>query len=263
MSVPSLPGGLVAGGGRPLGGGMICEVWRARLSDGREVVVKRAPYPVEVEADGLAALAEAGAPVPEVLAAEDDVLVLAAVGGPPDWPGLGAALARMHRSTGTAFGWHRDNLIGWLPQRNDPCPDWPDFYVNHRIRPWLGASALPVDVRRRLERACEGPLQALLDHDPEPSLVHGDLWSGNVVDGRWLVDPAVCYADREYELAFMDCFGGFPAALVDAYIAAWPLEPGWQARRPALQLYHLLVHVEHFGAGYVGGVTSRLDALGW
>lgn len=262
MTHPTLPGGLVAGDWRPLGGGSICDVWRARLDDGRPVVVKVTPYPAEVEADGLSALAEAGAPVPDVLAADGDVLVLAAVGGPPDWAGLGAALARLHRDTGPTFGWHRDNLIGSLPQRNDPSPDWPDFYVSHRIRPWVAAPALPAGVRRRLEAACGGPLQALLDHDPAASLTHGDLWSGNVVEGRWLIDPAVCRADREHELAFMDCFGGFPPALTDAYTAEWPLDDGWRDRRPALQLYHLLVHVELFGAGYVGSVTARLDALG-
>jgi len=263
MAPPALPDGLDAGDWSALGGGSICDVWRARLSDGRAVVVKRTPYPAEVEADGLAALAEGGAPVPEVLAADGDVLVLEAVQGPPDWAGLGAALAQLHASTGDTFGWHRDNLIGSLPQRNDPDPHWPAFYATHRIRPWLDAPALPGGVRRRLEAACDGPLPDLLDHDPPASLVHGDLWSGNVVDGRWLIDPAVCRADREYELAFMDCFGGFPGALTDAYAAEWPLDDGWQARRPALQLYHLLVHVQLFGSGYVGSVVSRLDALGW
>lgn len=258
---PTLPAGLRARDWARMGGGSICEVWRARLTDGPDVVVKRAPYPAEVEADGLRALDEAGAPVPEVLAADGDVLVLAHVSGPPDWPALGAALAELHRHTGASFGWHRDNLIGSLPQRNTPSERWPDFYAEHRIRPFL--DALPAEVRRRLETACDGPLQELLDHDPPASLVHGDLWSGNVVDGRWLIDPAVCRADREYELAFMEFFGGFPAELTDAYTAEWPLDDGWQARRPALQLYHLLVHVRIFGAGYLGSVVSRLDALGW
>lgn len=258
---PTLPEGLRADDWARMGGGSICEVWRARLDDGRDVVVKRTPYPAGVEADGLGALAEGGAPVPEVLAADADVLVLAHVTGPPDWSGLGAALARLHAHTGEAFGWHRDNLIGSLPQRNDPDPSWPAFYATHRISPFL--DAVPSEVRTRLEAACDGPLLALLDHDAEPSLVHGDLWSGNVVDGRWLIDPAVCRADREYELAFMDCFGGFPAALTDAYTAEWPLDEGWQTRRPALQLYHLLVHVRLFGGSYLGSVVTRLDALGW
>ena len=96
-----------------------------------------------------------------------------------------------------------------------------------------------------------------------PSLVHGDLWAGNVVEGRWLIDPAVSYSDREVELAFMGLFGGIPEAMWRAYAEAWPLSPGWERRRWALQMHHLLVHVRLFGAGYASGVAERLDRLGW
>ena len=246
-----------------LGGGSICEVWRGRLSRGERVVVKRTPYAADIEADGLRALADAGAPVPEVLAVAADVLVLEYVEGPADWPALGEALAALHRHTGEAFGWHRANLIGLLPQDNEAEEAWPNFYSRRRIRPLLAAPALPADVRQRLERALDGPLPALLDTDPVPSLVHGDLWNGNVVAGRWLIDPAVHYADREFDLAFMDLFGGVPVVLWEAYERTWPLPDGWRRRRPALQLYHLLVHVRHFGAGYVPPIVGRLDALGW
>ncbi len=198
-----------------------------------------------------------------MLVADGATLVLARVGGPPDWAGLGAALAGVHATTGPRFGWSRDNRIGLLVQGNGPDDDWPRFYGERRIRPHLDAPALPDAVRERLEAALDGPLAELLPATPPASLVHGDLWSGNVVDGRWLIDPAVQHADREYELAFAEVFGGFPPAFWDAYAGTWPLPAGWEERRPALQLSHLLVHVRLFGAGYVGAVTARLDALGW
>lgn len=264
MSHPDLPEGLPAARSwSPLGGGSICAVWAVQLADGRRIVVKQAPYSVAVEADGLRALAAAGAPVPAVLHAGDDLLVLEHVDGEPDWKALGEALAALHADTGPAFGWERDNLIGPLDQPNGWNERWPTFYAEQRIRPHLDARALPSDLRRRLEAALEGPLLELLDHDPAASLVHGDLWRGNVVAGRWLIDPAVCRADREYELAFMELFGGFPPELAAAYEQAWPLPEGWQARRPALQLYHLLVHVRLFGAGYARAIRDRLDLLGW
>lgn len=250
-------------GWRPLGGGSICEVFTTTAADGRAVVVKEAPYPAEIEAEGLRALASAGAPVPEVLAVEGNRLVLAQVGGPPDWAGLGERLAEVHRSTGPAFGWDRDNRIGPLRQPNARTERWPTFLAEQRIRPHLGADALPDRLRRRIEAGLAGPLDDLLPAHPPPSLVHGDLWSGNVVAGRWLIDPAVHHADREYELAFAEVFGGFPPAFWDAYAATWALPAGWQERRPALQLPHLLVHVRLFGAGYVGAVAARVDALGW
>ena len=93
---------------QPLKGGFICSTTMGFLADGREVVVKRCPYPAEVEADGLAALAGAGAPVPAVLGVAGHVLVLERVGGPPDWAALGRAVARLHRRTGSRYGWHRD-----------------------------------------------------------------------------------------------------------------------------------------------------------
>lgn len=260
---------------QPVGGGSICQVWHAATADGQPVIVKDAPYDVAIEADGLAALRRAGAPVPAVLAVEGRRLVLERVGGPPDWAGLGAAVASLHGVTASAYGWHRDNLIGELPQPNGWLPDerleqrsgsrldWPAFFFHRRIAPFLGAPGLPADLRARLERAGDGPLAELLPPEPPASLIHGDLWSGNVVAGRWLIDPAVNHADRELELAFAALFGGLPDAFWRAYHDAWPLADGWRERRPALQLYHLLVHVTHFGAGWAGAVRQRLDQLGW
>lgn len=246
-----------------MSGGMIADVWQGRLSDGTEVVVKSTDYDAQLEAEGLEALGDAGAPVPSVVAVDTDVLVLELVRGEPDWETLGARVATVHRHRGDHFGWHRDNVIGPLPQDNGESDDWGEFYATRRVFAWSDADALPDEVRRRLHRACDGPLQALVDHDAPPSLVHGDLWSGNVVDGAYLIDPAVHHADREFELAFAALFGGIPRAFWNGYEAAWPLDDGWQDRRPALQLYHLLVHVELFGAGYVGQVGRRLDELGW
>lgn len=230
--------------------------------DGTPVVVKHTSYDATTEADGLAALRAAGAHVPRVLEVRTDRLVLEEVTGDGDWAACARRLAAVHRTTGEAFGWHRDGVIGPLPMGNDAGGDWPTFYVRHRLEPWV--DDLPPAGRRRLRDAIEdGRLAALLDHDPPPSLVHGDLWSGNVVGGQWLIDPAIHHADRELDLAMARLFGGFPEAFFAAYDEAWPLDDGWERRLPALQLFHLLVHVRLFGAGYVRQVLDRLDALGW
>jgi fructosamine-3-kinase len=244
----------------PLHGGDIGEVVRAELADGRLVVVKTTSYDARLEAEGLQALADAGAPVPEVLAADPRRLVLTHVGGPADWSGLGAAVARVHGRLADRFGWARDNVIGPLPQRNTPSADWPTFYLEQRLAPYL--DDLPPATAQRLERAMEGPLEEILDHDAAPSLVHGDLWTGNIVAGRWLIDPAVHHADREVDLAMLALFGDVPEAFHRSYSEVWPLDPGWERRRPALQLAPLLVHVRLFGGSYVAGVERRLDELG-
>jgi fructosamine-3-kinase len=249
---------------QPLGGGYICTTTRGRLADGREVVVKRCPYPAEVEADGLAALADAGAPVPAVLGVADHVLVLEHVGGLPDWPALGRAIAALHRRTGSRFGWHRDNFQGMTVQHNAWSDDWPSFYVERRLRVHLADPRVPGPLRRRLERACEGPLPALLRPRPPASLTHGDLWSANVIEGRWLVDPAVSYADRELELAYMHLSNSLPTELLAAYEDAYPLDPGYEQRRPALQLHKFLNNIRHFGPDrYVPRIEAVLDGYGW
>jgi fructosamine-3-kinase len=233
----------------------------SHLPDGRRVVVKDTTYDARLEAEGLDALRDAGAPVPAIVEVEAGRLVLEHVGGSPDWEGLGRALAHVHHHTGDAFGWHRDNVIGPLPQDNTRRDTWTELYVQQRVLPYLGD--VPADLAWRLERACAGPLRDLLEHDAVPSLTHGDLWSGNVVAGRWLIDPAVSYADRELDLAFGTLFGGIPDVFHRAYADTWPLDDGWQERRPALQLYHLLVHCRLFGGSYVRSVEERLARYGW
>lgn len=252
---------------RPLTGGDIGRAWAVTTDRGQELVVKATPYEADLEAEGLRALQQAGAPVPTVHHVGSDLLVMDLVTGSGDHAALGTALARAHdpaRAPGgeDGFGWHRDNLLGTVTQDNTPRASWPDFFVEHRIHPYLEADALPVEVARRLEQACTGPLRDLVDHDARPSLVHGDLWPGNVVDGSWLIDPAVHRADAEVDLAAACLFGGLPRAFFEAYERERPLDGGWRHRRPALQLPHLLAHVVMFGHGWVGAVTGRLDTLG-
>ncbi len=259
-----LPGDLPAvTAARPLAGGSIAAVWHAELADGSEVVVKDGDTPAELEAEGLAALAAAGAPVPAVLGHEGSVLVLEYLSGHRgDRRVLGRQLATVHRHLGERYGWHRDNVIGPLHQANPPTEDWPTFLSQARLAPYLGD--LPMELARRLDRAIASVAVAeVADHDVVPSLVHGDLWSGNVLADRWLLDPAVHHADREIDLAMLDLFGTVGPELRAGYDEVWPLDPGADRRRPLLQLPPLLVHVRLFGAGYLSGVASRLDALGW
>lgn len=239
-------------------------VERVVQADGAVVAVKRTTYDARLEARGLRLLEEAGAPVPTVLDVTTDRLVMPWVDGPPDWESLGRALAKVHRTTSTCFGLDHDNLIGGLVQRNTERARWGEFFAEKRVLDHLDDPAVPAELARRLRAACDGPLQTLLGgHEPTPSLIHGDLWAGNVVGGRWLIDPAVAYADREMELAFMSMFGGIPEAMFGAYLEEWPLADGWEDRRPAHRLHHVLVHVRLFGAGYVAELAAILDALRW
>jgi fructosamine-3-kinase len=246
-------------------GGWVGTTWRARLDDGEVVIVKRTRFPTDAEVDGLQALDAAGVPVPQVLGAAGRTLVLEEVGGPPDWEHLGRAVAGMHQVTGSRYGWHRHNHAGRFRQDNTWADDWPTFFVDRRVRTHLEDPHLPPSYRTRLERACDGPIQALLPVRPTPSLTHGDLWLGNVVAGRWVVDPEVSFADRELDLAYMQLSvrRPFPAAFWEAYTAALPFPDGYAERRTVLELHHRLLQVRHFGASQLAALDGSLRANGW
>jgi fructosamine-3-kinase len=231
---------------------------------------------LEAEAEGLEALALAaegtGITVPQPLALGVDrdqaalLLPWQELGGPgaaAGWGALGDGLARLHRrSLGLSctagdrpdhFGWPRDNWIGSGPQPNGWEPSWAAFFTTRRLAPQLerlarGGRPL-ADAARLLER-----LPAwLAGHQPPPTLVHGDLWSGNAAiaaAGPVLFDPAVYRGDREVDLAMARLFGGFPEAFFAAYERAWPLPEGHRHRVDLYNLYHLLNHANLFGGSY-------------
>jgi len=249
----------------PLGGGWVGTTSLGTLADGTRVIVKRSPFPAEVAADGLRALARAGVPPPRVLACVGDLLVLEHVQGTPAWAGLGLAIARMHRFAGQRYGWHHDNRAGRFVQPNAWSDDWPSFFVANRVLTHHDDPEVPDEFRRRLERACDGPIQERLPVAPVPSLTHGDFWAGNTVDGRWVIDPEVSFADRELDLAYMlmSSRRPLPPEFWDAYRAEWPIPDDFEERRLILGLHHRLLQVRHFGASQLPALHQDLAALGW
>ncbi len=183
---------------------------------------------------------------------------------------FGEGLAALHRHTAEQFGLDRDNFIGRLPQPNTPAPDWATFYRDRRIGYQMALARklgrLPKRREDLLTRLMER-LPELLPDDVPASLIHGDLWGGNyLVDANGqavLIDPAVCYAHREMDLAMSELFGGFSARFYDAYQAAWPT-PDYADRRALYQLYYILVHLNLFGESYGGRVDSiAAHYVGW
>jgi fructosamine-3-kinase len=171
----------------------------------------------------------------------------------------------MHRVTGPAYGWRSDNHAGRFVQDNGWLDQWGTFFAERRVRAHLADPAVPEDLGRRLHRACDGPLPALLPATPTPSLTHGDLYAGNIVDGRWLVDPEVSYADRELDLAYMQTSRRtLPDEFWRAYEREWPYDAGYERRQPALRLHHLLLQVRHFGPSrFRPTIEAVLDDYGW
>lgn len=226
------------------------------------------------ERDGLLALAASGAVrTPAVLQLHPRWLLLEWL--PPHpvglaaWRDLGARLARLHRQAAPRFGWQASNYIGALSQPNDPDDDWPRFWRDRRLRAQLERPAAKRLLSARdhadFERLFDGlPNLLAIGQQEGPSLLHGDLWSGNahpMKEQIALIDPAVYYGHREVDLAMADLLGGFPADFRAGYEAEWPTtRNGLAQRRAAYQLYYLLVHVNMFGGGYLAGVRDALAA---
>jgi len=181
---------------------------------------------------------------------------------------LGAAMAQLHRISGESFGWTADNFIGTTPQLNTSHSGWPDFFGERRLRPQLQL-ALQNGMERSLVTKGYGVIERIgglfIDYRPVPSLLHGDLWSGNAAqtsDGLPLIfDPACYYGDREADIAMAELFGGFPISFYAAYRTAWPLDPGYEARKPLYNLYHILNHFNLFGSTYLGQAQRVIERL--
>jgi fructosamine-3-kinase len=181
---------------------------------------------------------------------------------------LGTRLAQMHRTTSEYFGWCRDNTIGSTPQINTPHSDWVSFWVQCRMRPQFalaGQNGFADPLSDRSERLMADCGRLFRGHAPPPSLLHGDMWSGNFAAdeaGEPVVfDPAIYYGDREADLAMTELFGGFSSEFYLAYRETWPIADGYQIRKRLYQLYHLVNHLNLFGEGYLRQVELCLDEL--
>lgn len=262
-----------------MSGGCVGDVYRVEMDDG-ETLVAKAGDPgsgLGIEGYMLQYLeAHSGLPVPHVLHADDELLVMSyieASGGLTADSQRHAAelVAALHDVTADTYGLERDTLIGGLHQPNPRSERWIPFFRDHRLL-FMGSDALragrlPKRVMARLEAFC-GRLDKWLEEPERPSLIHGDMWTGNVLThGRRIagfIDPAIYYADPEIELAFTTLFGTFGQPFFERYNELRPMRPGFfEERRDLYNLYPLLVHVRLFGGSYVGSVERILSRFGF
>jgi fructosamine-3-kinase len=262
---------------RTIGGGCINHA--VRLSDGRRdffVKINDASLAAMFEAEfqGLKALADAKAirvprPIVQGVAGDSAWLALEHIdmGGGGNAAQAGAQLAALHQVTESRFGWIMDNTIGSTHQPNAWLDDWVEFWRQRRLGFQLELAARNGHggrLQQKGERLME-LFPALIDHHPRPSLLHGDLWGGNLAYARngdpVIFDPAVYYGDGEADLAMTELFGGFGRAFYDAYQQQRPIDPGYATRKTLYNLYHILNHLNIFGGGYGGQALSMTERL--
>ena len=268
---------------RPVHGGDINRAYRLTLSNNSKIFLKcnrpeNLPFFI-AEASGLDALRRTNnIDVPEPLSVGTDAeheasfLLLEHLEPAPRvrgyWEVFGHELAALHRApcpplAKGPFGFPEDNFIGATPQKNTPRASWVTFFRDCRLMPQITMARDKLDLSTLvcLERLAEH----LDDHLPEPafpSLLHGDLWSGNTVcgpDGKaWILDPAAYVGHFEADLAMTELFGGFPEGFYRAYHEVNPIDYGYPDRRDLYNLYHLLNHLNLFGRAYLSAVRETV-----
>jgi fructosamine-3-kinase len=260
-------------GAEPLLGGCINQVYKIETSVGFFCVKYNAAPPpsfFSCEAEGLLRLKESGFPhIPEVIFPAQEYFLTLEYLAPVSassalWRKLGENLAQLHKNNlASAFGYPINNYIGSVPQSNLPnSEDWAVFFITQRIEPLLRLckNLWGRDIFLRFEKL----FSRLENYFPPaaPSLLHGDLWSGNVYFAApaspFLLDPAVYYGHPEAELAFTHLFGGFAPAFYEGYYSVTPQEPGFSERIALYNLYPLLVHAHLFGESYAQEVIRVL-----
>jgi len=255
-------------------GGDINDCYKIKSNKGffflKENIHDRFPTMFETEAKGLKILREhSNFYIPNVLSygnhENKSYLILEWIdfNSNGDWTLFGVNLALMHKQQASQFGIDYSNYIGSLVQDNKEYDNWSEFYINQRLIP-LSNKAFDLG---RIDQQDINLLEKLTKElpsifpDEKPSLLHGDLWSGNVAffNGQpSIYDPAIYYGNREMDLAMSHLFGGFPSEMYQAYQDVYPLEKDWESRIEICQLYPLLVHVILFGGHYSMAVKRIL-----
>ncbi len=268
--------GVTAGAARavPVGGGCISDAFRLEIDHAAYFVKlnKAQLLPMfEAEQRSLQAILETGsvlAPRPILTGRFESqsflVLEYLDIRRSGSQSELGRQLAAMHGHQASRYGWPEDNFIGATPQRNTWSDDWPAFFAEQRLQPQINLAAARgrhfrqwPELKRRIPEFFES-------YSPAPSLLHGDLWSGNAgfCAGKPVVfDPACYYGDRETDIAFTEMFGGFSEEFYAAYNLVWPLDEGYTRRKHLYNLYHLLNHFNLFGGGYGSEAEAAISSL--
>lgn len=182
------------------------------------------------------------------------------------WAEMGRNLAAMHRATSrNGFGWKMNNTIGSTPQPNPWTADWITFLQEHRIGFQFQLARRQGGSFPKQDRLLAAIPQLLAGHAPQPSLVHGDLWSGNASvtsNGEPVIfDPATYYGDREVDLAMTELFGSFPTDFYRGYDEVYPIDSGYQQRKTLYNLYHILNHFNLFGSSYASQANRMIDQI--
>lgn len=257
-----------------LGGGCIGDSQKVMTENGNFYFVKhyRKSNVARAEALGLKELNKAKAiRVPEVIGYSENTLVLNLInsnGQSRDFQKkLGIQFANLHKFHNEEFGFYEDNFIGDNDQKNNFSKDWNTFYTENRLGFQMKLAQrngyADSQLKTKFEKLRSRIPEILSRSEEPPSLLHGDLWGGNVMSDEkgdpCLIDPAVYYGHREADLAMTKLFGGFSSEFYNSYDSTFPLKKGYKERENLYKLYHILNHLNLFGRSYYSQAISLMS----
>jgi protein-ribulosamine 3-kinase len=254
-----------------LSGGCISNAYKITFEDNLSYLIKvNEHFPADMfikEAHGLQELRKSNAiKIPEVILYNHKFILLEFISGATKkkdfFEEFGRKFAQMHKHTAEEFGFYEDNYIGSTPQiniNNESTKNWTSFYFNNRLLYQFKLAErngyTDIEFRKVFAKIADKIESILEGSDETPTLLHGDLWSGNYMADEkgeaCLIDPAVYYGNREADLAMTKLFGGFPGSFYQSYNEAYPLKEGWEYRENIYMLYHVMNHLNIFGRGYI------------
>ena len=257
----------------PLSAAKDAEIFKVALVDGQEYVAKRADQGLDIEAKMLTTLSDAAdIPIPDIHYTDPQLIVMQFIVS--DWElsdttqkQLGSYIGGLHRVSSETYGYDYDTSVAGLPQDNTPSENWADFFIHQRILPMaqraLAAEHIDKALMKKIEKLMKKTPTILGAGNP-PSLIHGDLWTGNVLPYRGeikaFLDPALYYADPEIELAYATMTHTIDQSFFAAYEKKITIRPGFfEERRDLYTLYPLLVQTNIFGSSYARKVKRVLD----
>jgi fructosamine-3-kinase len=257
----------------PLSAANNAHIYRVALKDGSTCVVKAAEHGLDIEAFMLGYLkTKSKLPVPEVYYSNEHLIIMEFIDSQHSSDaatGRHAAelLAELHQIRADSYGFEQDTLIGFLRQPNAQSRNWVEFFAQNRLLYMTGEALKENKVDKKFMKQMEkltGKLSSYIKSPNPPSLVHGDVWSGNILSMngkiRAFLDPAIYYADPEVELAFIRALNTFGAEFFTRYNEINPIRPGFfEERADIYSLYPLLVHARLFGASYARKAQRILD----
>lgn len=235
------------------------------------------PHALRTEAASLKALSkqieqlDLNLKTPEILSVDDQQLCLEHIDSQTaqstQWQILGDQLAALHQAEQKTFGYCHDNYIGLNPQKNDMSNHWGTFFYQQRLMfqcQLIQDPGVYNEIKNSLLTLEKNLTNWLAEECTSPALLHGDLWSGNVLFSQhnvWLIDPAIYWGDPEADIAMTELFGGFPKSFYRSYHERLPRSPNYPLKKICYNLYHYLNHYNLFGGGYLAACRSHLNHL--